>query len=754
MLTEKRPVQWLMSAPDKPNLADELTEQELSFLGQEVVRMYALDRQNRREWDQLSESALKLAKQVKEVKTSPWQDCANIKHPLITSATIQFAARAYPEICKGSRVVKCQITGDDPKPPPQQPPQQIPGQSGGMNGIPPEVAAVLAEAAAQQSGGQPPQGQMPQPIPPDQQLAMAQGGQVMQVGPQPNSPKRERADRIETHLNWQLTQQMQDWESDMDTLLHVLPVVGQCYKKTYFSPELDHNVSELVLPDDCVVSKSKTRDIKKARRITHRLWIYENDAEEKMRSRLWREIKMGRPPDAGQDTDAPHEFLEQHCFADLDGDGYKEPYVITVHKVSLQVVRVKARWEVDGLKPTVTGKQKIARIEPNHYFTHFGFIPNPDGSLNHLGFGQLLEPINSSVNTILNQLIDAGTLYNVGGGFIGRGVRMRGGTYAFKPGEWKTVDTPGSALKDNIVQLPTREPSGVLFQLLGFLVQAGKEISSVQDILTGGAQLAATMPVGTMMALVEQGLKVFTAIYKRIYRSLGEEFKKHYNLNSLYLDPSVTYYIAGEAHQIGQADYEAGDTLVMPVADPDLSSDMQRLLKAQALKDLTGRPGLNEVAITRQLVRAIRPENMQDVLLTDGQMSGKEPVPWAPPPNPQVILAQAKAAHLNARAQESALQLQMTLQKFELEMQALIADIENKKADTMLKIAKAEAEEIGPQLQQYQSEMNLISQQIKAEADMMRERVKAFGQQQKQLTGPEGQETPELTEMEQLGGAE
>lgn len=763
MLTEKRPVQWLQSAPDKPNLADELTDSELSYLGQEVVRMYNLDRQNRKEWDDLSKSALKLAKQIKEPKTTPWQNCANIKHPLITSATIQFAARAYPEICKGARVVKCQITGDDP--PPQPVPQPQPGMPGmpgpsGMAGpeganIPPELLQALQSMGAGGPGGGGNGGIAGPNMSPEGQMAIAQGGQMMQVGVLDKSPKRQRADRIETHLNWQLTQQMEDWESDMDTLLHVLPVVGQCYKKTYYNPEEDKNISELVLPDDCVVSKSKTRNIKKARRITHRLWIYDNDAEERMRSGVWREVKLGRPPDAGLDTDAPHKFLEQHCYADLDGDGYKEPYIITVHKVSMQVVRVMARWQVDGLVPTVTGRQRIAKIKPDHYFTHFGFIPNPDGSLNYLGFGQLLEPINSSVNTILNQLIDSGTLYNVGGGFIGRGVRMRGGEYKIKPGQWIPVDTAGSSLKENIVPLPTREPSTVLFQLLGFLVQAGKEISSVQDILTGGAQLAATMPVGTMMALVEQGLKVFTAIYKRIYRSLGEEFKKHYNLNSLYLDPTFTYYISGQEHQIGQADYLAGDTLVVPVADPDLSSDMQRLLKAQALKDLTGRPGLNEVEITRQLVRAIRPENMNDVLLSDDQMSGKAPVPWAPPPNPQVILAQAKAAHLNSRAQQAAIQMQMDLQKFVFEMEGLIADIAKTKADTVLSLARAEAADAGPQLQAYQSEMQMINQQVKAETDLIKERIKQFGQQQKQLTGPEGQETPEmkeLAELDQMGG--
>lgn len=726
-----RPISWLLEAPDKPNLALDLNPDELSWLGQEVVRLYKLDRAERKEWDDLSASALKLAKQVKEPKTSPWPGCANLKHPLITVATIQFAARAYPEICRGAKVVKCQITGDDP--PPVIPQNQNPMQPiSSSSGIPsgPGTSPQLPTAGSGVSG------QMP-----------------LAIGIPEKSPKRQRADRISSHMNYQLTQEMPEWEADMDALLHVLPVVGQCYKKTYYNPEDQVNVSELIIPDDCFVSKTKSRDIKKARRITHRLWLYDNDAKEKMAAGLWRTVELGVPPVAGQDTDAPHEFLEQHCYVDLDNDGYKEPYIVTVHLVSLQVVRVLARWQPDSLIPSSVDRNKVGRIIPDYYFTHFGFIPNPDGSMNYLGFGQLLEPINASVNTVLNQLLDSGTLYNTGGGFLGRGVRMRGGMISFRPGEYVPVDCPGGNLKDNIVPLPTREPSLVLFQLLGFLVQAGREISSVQDILTGDVKLASTMPVGTMMALVEQGLKVFTAIYKRIYRSLSEEFKKIYNLNSLYLDPSITFYISGEPNRVDLSDYRSGDTLVMPVADPDLSSDMQRLLKSQALKDLSGRPGLNEVAVTRQLVRAIRPENMHEVLLTDDQMSGKVPIPWAPPPNPQVVLAQAKANHLNARAQESAFNLQLTLKEFDLKMLALLEDIKNKRADTLLKIAKAEAAEAGPQLQQYQADMNLISSQVKAEVDLVKERVKAFGQQQMQLANPseEGEIEPPM-EARQEGG--
>lgn len=726
----KRDIQWLIQAPFQANLADEMTDAELSALGSQVVRMYELDRQNRANWDSQSESAMKLAQQIKEAKTTPWQNAANVKHPLITSATIQFAARAYPEICKSGRVVKTRIVGDEPKAPkrPQMPPGMPPGM--GQPGLP--GPGPIAPGQQQLPGLPGPTGPSQPPMGPLGQIGPGPGMAQPPMGPQPQppqpNPKRERADRIENHMNWSLTEEMTEWEADMDSLLHVLPVVGQCYKKTYFDPELGHNVSELVLPSECYVSKGKSRDIHKARRITHLLYKYENDVRENVNAGIWKDPGyLGKPVEDSLDEDAAFDFLEQHCYLDLDGDNYKEPYIVTVHNNSKKVVRVMARWQPESVKPArAKGKMKVGKIDQDNYFTHFGFIPNPDGSMNALGFGQLLEPINASVNTVVNQLLDSGTLANMGGGFIGRGLRMRGGVIELAPGEWKLVDVMGGSLRDNIFPNPNREPSGVLFQLLGFLVNAGKEISSVQEILTGDTKLAASMPVGTMMALVEQGLKVFTAIYKRIYRSLTSEFKKLYRLNAIHLNPKVTYDIAGQdqSQTVFQRDYVMGDTTVLPVADPDLSSDMQRLLKSQALKELSGRPGINEIELTRRLVRSVKPEDVERLLLTDGQITGQEPTSWRPPPNPQMITAQAKAQRLITQAQEDTIRLKMDAQKFAMEMESLLADIENKRADTMLKLAKAEASEAGSQLGQYRAEMEAIGQQVKMQIDLIKAQLK------------------------------
>jgi chaperonin GroES len=767
MPSKKRTIQWLYSATEKDNLVDDLSQEELNQLGEDVVRTYLLDRDARTDWDRLSKSAMELAKQVKENKSFPWQGASNVKHPLITVSCIQFAARAYPEIVKGDKVVKCRIVGDDPRPVPKQPPQsnqqgpgpQVPG-SPGQPGLPAPPSSVHGPGAGVDAAG------LPQPLGP----AGPQGGPLSGLptgsgmvpgGPGPPSPppvpqgpspeqtnrilKRERADRIALHMNYQLLGEMESWDEEMDRLLHVLPVIGQCYKKTYYDSSDHINVSCLVLPDECVVN-AKAKSINKARRITHQLFFYTNDVWEKVKAKLWDEVKdlgLGPPPEVDpNDSDAPHEFLEQHRYEDLDGDGYKEPYVVTVHKNSQQVVRIVARWQPEGLYTSSSNNGaglKVARIEPDQYFTHFGFIPNPDGSLNYLGFGQLLEPLNASVNTTINQLLDAGSLSNAAGGFIGRGIKMKGGRWSFNPFEWKIIDSPGASIKDNLVPLPVREPSAVLFQLLGFLVQAGKDISSIQDIMTGDAKVAANMPVGTMMALVEQGLKVFTAIYKRIYRSLTEEFKKIYKLNSLWVDPAVLYELSGESIPdfMGDTkpDYSMTDLTVVPVADPTLSSDMQRMLKAQALQSLSQRPGLNEVEISRSLVNAINPENKKDILLTDDQISGREKLPWTPPPNPQLVKAEANAQLLKVRAMEVGARLQMDLQAFQLDMELKLAEIAEKRAKAILALASAEDKQAGVQIDQYKADLDRVTSSAKMGLEMLK-------MQAGQMVGQQGPQSP------------
>jgi chaperonin GroES len=279
------------------------------------------------------------------------------------------------------------------------------------------------------------------------------------------------------------------------------------------------------------------------------------------------------------DTDSPVTFLEQHRRYDLDEDGYAEPYIVTIAKDSCKLARIRAGFEIDGVEWTAKGK--VRRVEEVEYYTKYGFIPSPGSNVYDLGFGHLLFPINEAINTSLNQMFDAGHLQNVGGGFIGSGISINTGAVRFQVGEYKPVNTMGGTLKDNIFPLPFPGPSQVLFALVQFLVEAGKEIAAVKDILTGDMPGDNTSGI-TTLAVIEQGLKVYSAIHKRIHRSLGYEFRKLFRLNRLFL-PRESGWLDGDIwRKITREDYgkSAG---VNPISDPQMVTDMQRMGRAQFL---------------------------------------------------------------------------------------------------------------------------------------------------------------------------
>jgi chaperonin GroES len=318
------------------------------------------------------------------------------------------------------------------------------------------------------------------------------------VGVDPDGSKRERAKRVGEHMSYQLTKQIKNWEEDTDRMLVVLPIEGTCFRKTYFDPRLGRPCSELVRAMDFVVHY-KARGLDVAPRATHEFPLYPHTIEERKRAGVYLDVDLSKPNSAENDADAPHDMLEQHRLWDLDEDGYPEPYIVTVHKDTAKVLRIVAAYDMDGIftaagsvgdilrntvgaaqsvgldpqaavqavMPHLTGAQ-IIRIERSSYFTKYGFIPNPESAIYDLGFGMLLNPINETVNTVLNQMLDAGTLANTGGGFIGSGVRMKSGSFKFTPGEYKRVDATGADLKSNIVPLQFSGPSKALDLDAGF----------------------------------------------------------------------------------------------------------------------------------------------------------------------------------------------------------------------------------------------------------------------------------------------
>lgn len=592
-------IQKLLGWIKSTNIAPDLDDATLHEMGDRVKREFEIDDNSRSDWKTKTEEAMDLAMQVAKEKQFPWPKAANVIYPLVTTASTQFAARAYPAIINGRSIVKGVVIGDDK----------------GTPAIDPQTGQPVI-----QPGPVNPETGQQTPVP------------VWQVAP---GEKRTKADQIGDHMSWQLLDEQPEWEPETDQLLHLLPIVGCVFRKTYFDPGKGRNCSVMVSPMNGVVNYH-AKSLETAPRFTEIIQFYPLEIEEMERSGVFISPKTpyGEAENADGDKDAPHEFLEQHRYWDLDNDGYPEPYIITIHKSSGQVVRVVARYDAEGIHFN-KNTHKIVKIEPVHYYTKYDFLPNPDGGIYAIGFGQLLRPINESINTVLNQLLDAGTLVNAGGGFIGKGLSMNAGAIRFQMGEYKTVNVTGGTLKENIVPMQFPGPSAVLFNLLGFLVEAGKEIAVVKDVLTGD-QKASNVPATTTLALIEQGLKVFTAIYKRIHRALKAELAKLYRLNRVYGDDQFNYKVGDTWKQVLKSDYVNGSG-VEPVSDPSMVSDMQRMGRAQFLLGFRMDPNVNGVEVLKRAFSAADIDNIPEL------------VNEQPAPNPAIAI---KGHELDMKDQE------------------------------------------------------------------------------------------------------
>ena len=517
------------------------------------------------------------------------------------------------------------------------------------------------------------------------------------TGRDEDGQKQEKANRISKHMSWQVLEEMTEWEEDTDRLLMMLPIIGTLFKKTYFCPVRRRNVSCLRKPLDIVVHND-AKSLEDARRITDQgIWLYRNDIYERKADGIFIDKDLSYEFD--EEKQAAEQFLEQHLWFDLDDDGYQEPYIVTVHRHSSTVVRVYPCYDKEAV--VITDAGKLARIEATQYFTKFSFLPSFDGSFYDIGFGQLLSPLNEAINTNLNHLIDAGTMANLQGGLISRGIKIKGGRYQFQPGEWKQTDASPQDLKDGFFPLPTREPSAVLFNLLSFLVEAGKMLSSVADVMSG-EQAGPNEPVGTMLARIEQGMKVFSGIHKRIYRSLKSEFKKLAKLNRDYMDDEYYYRVLDIENVAIREDYNTKDLDIVPVSDPGQGTDIQRMAKAQALMQVSSAPGVDTWQVIHNYLEAIKIENIDEIHPESGKDTGKQQ-----PPDPKMLELQ-----INTEIKKH--ELAMKGEKQAAEIGLLDAQIETTRALGIKHLADAEAVELGPQLQYYRQFSESLSQEHEA----------------------------------------
>lgn len=611
---------------DKTNIAEELDQATLDRIGRIVKEGYDTDERSRSDWLDRNEQYLKLATQVQEDKNTPWPGAANIKFPLLSTAIQAFASRAYPALVPNANPVRGRIVGYDE-----------------------------------------------------------------------DGSKANKAINVGKHMSYQLMEEMEEWEDDMDRMCHIVPLVGSCFKKTYFSPLLGRNVSELVLPTDLVVDYY-AKNLETAYRKTHRIFLNGNELYERIASGIYIDPDA-QSPTANEaasptstdvhgvsvpgtvDASTDKVMLECHTWHDLDDDGYEEPYIITIDETSGKVFRIAPRYKEEGVVLNEQGN--LVRITPIEYFTKFSFLPSPDGSFYDLGFGSLLTPINETINTTINQLLDAGTMSNMQGGFLSRGIRIKGGDYRFKPGEWKVVNSTGDDLKRGIMPLPLRDPSSVLFSLLGMMTDAGRVLSSTVDAMVGedsGQNQKAT----TTIAKIREGSRVFNAIYKRMHRSLKKEFKKLFQLNKEYLPDEVYFTVldpgAEKVSKIGRSDYQDNFADVIPTSDPNVATEQERLAKAAGLLELIALGTINPAVATKRMLEA------QD-------QYGIEEIMTMPPPQPNVELEMQKAELSH---------------KIQIDWEEQARKNLDTKMNGILKAAQAEAQEKGTQMAAYQQIVNLI----------------------------------------------
>jgi chaperonin GroES len=591
------------------NLAEMLHENDVTKIGNAVIRDVEIDEHSRGrgngeggedgDWLARYRKWLDMAMQVRATKNFPWPRASNVKFPLLTTAAVQFQARAYPAIVDGSNLVKGRV-----------------------------------------------------------------------LGPDPDGQKAARAERIGQHMTWQLLFRMPGWEEETDRLLLMLPITGCVFRKTYYDSIANANTSEMVSGEDFIINYW-AKSLETAPRYTHVLRYYPYEVMEKIAAGLWLPVRIDHDDADSDDEDALVEFYEQHRTMDLDGDGYPEPYVVTTTKTG-EVARIVPCFGADevtvkirpGIAASDTMKltklmeanatqlaEKVVRIERRQYFTKYGFIPAPDGSFYDIGFGALLEDITATIDTTLNQMLDAGALQNAQGGFLGAGVNIKGGEMRVRLGEWKRVDVTGGTLRENIVPFATPGPSPVLFQLLEMLIGAAKDITSVQDVMTGEGQ--ANQPATTTLALIEQGHKVMTAIFKRIHRAFGQELRILRRLNRDYLDEEEYFQLNDSAapqqqagpdgkplpqqpqqpQKIGRADYQDEDLDVVPVSDPNMASDMQKMARAQALMEFKDDQLVNQVEIRRRTLEALGERDIKALMTVPPPM-----------PDPKVLIEGMKTS--------------------------------------------------------------------------------------------------------------
>ena len=547
------------------NLNELLPEDDTDEIGNQLQNDYMEYKMSRKDWERSYINGLDLLGFKYTNRTEPFQGASGATHPVLAEAVTQFQALAYKELLPADGPVRTMVMGkSDPQ-------------------------------------------------------------------------KEMQAQRVKNFMNYQIMDQMKEYETDFDQMLFYLPLSGSTFKKVYYDDLLGRAVSKFVPADDLVVPYTAT-SLDDAESVIHVVKMSENDLRKQMLSGFYSDIELTKPTGTvtneledkerevegvtkSQRTDPLYTILECHVDLDLEGfedlgpdgepTGIKLPYVVTVEEGSRKVLSIRRNFAPNDPK-----KNKI------QYFVHFKFLPG----LGFYGLGliHMIGGLSRTATAALRQLLDAGTLSNLPAGFKQRGVRVKDDATAIQPGEFKDVDTPGGNLKDAFVFLPYKEPSQTLLQLMGIVVQAGQRFASIADMQVGdGNQQAA---VGTTVALLERGSRVMSAIHKRLYVGLKQEFKLLAKIFGESLPPEYPYDVPGASRNIKATDFDERVD-VLPVADPNIFSMSQRISLAQEqLRLATSNPPMHNMYMAyRSMYEAIGVKDIDRVLPPPPPNQPKDP---------------------------------------------------------------------------------------------------------------------------------
>jgi len=564
----------------------------------------------------------------------------------------------------------------------------------------------------------------------------------------------QQAQRVQEFMNYQITEVMQEYDPDMDQLLFYLPLCGSAFKKVYYDGLMKRACAKFVAGEDLVINYMAT-DLESADRITHIIKTSGNDVRKQQLQGFYRDIELptgqidsddvadkvdeldGAEKNYGS-SDEEHTILEMHINADVPGfedtSGVKLPYIISIDQYSQEILSIKRNY-----------KENDPNFMKNHYFVHYKFLPG----LGFYGFGliHMLGGLSRTATSALRQLIDAGTLANLPAGFKARGMRIRDHDEPLQPGEFRDVDVTGQSIKESLMMLPYKEPSGVLFQLLGFAVDAGKSFAAIADMKMGEGN--EQNPVGTTLALLERGTKVMSAIHKRLHYAQKIEFKLLAKVFSIYLPPQYPYMVVGGNQMIKQQDFD--DRVdILPVSDPNIFSMAQRVtLAQQQLQLANAAPQLHNLREAyRRMYAAMGVDNVETLLLPDpgnpqpmspamenaGAMRGKEPKSFP---------MQDHMAHISAHAEFMFTRMVQINPQLYAMLQAHVSE------HISLMASEQVQEKYGPQFQELQQAMQQAQQNPQAVQQLQQQMDQLINQQASEQAKIEAEMTKQLASDEE-----